>query len=575
MNGAGGLRLVPRDAWLFASSASALGFVVSFRPEACQWGVVALWVASIVLWFVWLGLRRRGAPAALGFRWQDGMALILLLTVFAAAWLPFATNWRWAFCGDSIAFFQLPYEAATRGLDRSLLSVHGVYDIHSYPQALCWNALMFLISPTLFWHRVGKLAASCLALAAIYIFFRLATTRRAAVGVTVAVATNSVWLWFSFVSYTHIDSHLFAFGIMSLALVVLLAPDRELAWAATGLAAGVSLFFTPTAWGEVAVVGLGLMAFASGTRRWRHLGLCGLSFALGASPVLLQFHDFVLAASAKARMQLSWPYLWHIFSAILIQPVRSGLSEQGAQGAILRFPLGWLYPVGAVIALLAIVPAVRRRFKVPLVAPFILALLVLDGALIAMTNNGYGEPSLKRTYHLLPHQVFLALLPLVVADAWARSRPLWSRLSAAAMVAILTVYGAANLWLIAAPRAGTFGFNVFDGLIELRQQHADRTVVLFSSRPGFAQVVLGPDSFFGKEYDLARNVVVEPELSSTRLSAALLSGAVVCYEPEFDEAAFAKMIAGRPGRLAPFPVNNSAQMLCFESPGRGAGRPPI
>ena len=324
------------------------------------------------------------------------MALLLLLTVFAAAWLPFATNWRWAFCGDSIAFFQLPYEAVTRGLDRSLLSVHGVYDIHSYPQALCWNALMFLISPTLFWHRVGKLAASCLALAAIYLFFGQPTTRRAAVGVTVAVAANSVWLWFSFVSYTHIDSHLFAFGIMSLALDRAPRPGPRAGMG--GHRAGrryLTLLHANGLRGEVAVVGLGLMAFALGTGRWRHLALCGLSFALGASPVLLQFHDFFLAASAKARMQLSWPYLWHIFSAIMIQPVRSGIYEQGAQGAILRFPLGWLYPLGAVIALLATVPAVRRRFKVPLVAPFILALVVLDGALISVTNDGYGQPSLQ------------------------------------------------------------------------------------------------------------------------------------------------------------------------------------
>jgi hypothetical protein len=575
MNGAGGLRLSPRDAWLFASSASALGFVVSFRPEACQWGVVALWVASIVLWFVWLGLRRRGVPAALGFGWQDWMALVLLLTAFAAAWLPFATNWRWAFCGDSIAFFQLPYEAVTRGLDRSLLSVNGVYGHFTYTQALSWNVLMFLISPTLFWHRVGKLAASCLALAAIYVFFRLAVTRRTAVGVTIAVATTSVWLWFSYVSYAHIDSHLFAFGILSLALVVLRAPDRELAWAVTGLVAGISLFFTQTAWAEVGVVGLALTVLAFRTRRWRHFCLCGVSFVLGAAPVLLQLHDFIVSFDAKTRMLLTWPYLWHIFSAILIQPVRSGIFEQGAQGAFLRAPLDWLFPVGAAVALLAVVPAARRRLRVPAVAPFILGLFVLDAALISVTNNLYSEPSLKRTYHLIPHEAFLALLPLIVADAWARSRPLWSRLSAAVFVVVLAASATANLWLIAAPRPGTYGFNVFDGLIELRQQHADRTVVLFSSRPGFAQVVLGPDSFFQKEYDLARNVVVEPELTPARLSAALLSGAVVCYEPEFDEAAFATMRAGRPGRLVPFPVNNSAQMLCFESSSRGAGRPPI
>ena len=178
--------------------------------------------------------------------WRDLFPIAVILPVFIAAWLPFYDNWRWAYTGDSLAWFTVASGVARSGLTRNLLSVHGVDDHFTCIHSLAFNSLMFLVAPSLLWHRVGKLIVSCLSLASMYAFFTLMLGRWWAAAVVVATATNYVWLWFSYISYGHIDSHIFYFLTLLLATLVWRHPEDLGHWMWCGLVGGFALFFTQT-----------------------------------------------------------------------------------------------------------------------------------------------------------------------------------------------------------------------------------------------------------------------------------------------------------------------------------------
>lgn len=552
-----------------------LAFAVLFRPAVPQLGVDLLWLSAVGLWIlqVWVwqrqeevipyGVRRAGQGrqvmrAAGPFA---GFALI-----FSACWLPFYDNWRWAYTGDSLAWFEIAYATAANGPWQNLLSLLGVDGNFSYLHSLAFQFPQFLFEPGLFWHRVGKLIASLASLGAVYAFCRRTLGAGWGLAAVAAIATNHVWLWFSYVSYGHVDSHFFAFGSLLLVLYVAEWPDRRLRWAAWGLLAGLSVFFTQTAWTEVAAgaVALGWIAWRQG--RPQGLVTAGATAFLVASPALLQWPRLLKMIGGQARPLFDPDYLWRIFRSILLLAYDSSIYDIGVQGPYLPAPLGVLYLAGLAICGLGLSARLRRVARLPRVASFLGVLLIVNVLLMTLTNNAYLEPSTKRTFHLVPYQVIVALLPLWVAAQWLPARRAWRMAAATATAGCIAIYAWGGLRLILWPRPAVYGFNVFDGLIELRQRVPHRPVVLFSSRERFRDIVLGKDSVFARWYRLRDNTAVETEFTGDALRRACLRGALLCVEPNFDRDRFARMTAGVADRLRRYPLLASEEMWCYELP---------
>jgi len=525
--------------------------------------VDALWLLAIVFWCEAVREPDTRFLPLIGLHRGDLRPISALLLVFATAWLPFFDNWRWAYTGDSGAWFAPAAQAARHGLAYDILSMRGGPDNHfTYLHALAFNAFMFVFGPTLFWHRVGKLLVSCLSLGAIYTYFRSVVGRRWALGLVAATAVNYVWLWFSYVSYGHIDSFVFYYLTLALLTVIWRRPDCVSAWLFCGLIGGLSLFFTQTAWSAVAAGGGLLLALAAARRRWRPLVAYAGAFSLAAAPVILQLAAFLTMNAKQAKGIYDWDYLSRIFIEIVKFPWSSTYRNIGVDGAFLRFPLGHLYPLGLVLAVLGLLPPLRRVLRLPACAPALLALLLWDALLMTLTNNGYSHPSTKRAYNLIPLYVFFSLLPLMMAGAWARRRQWASRSVAALVAAALCVYAGANLSLIASPKSGVYGINAFDGLIELRQRFAERRVVFFTSRKHMRQWTLGRDSFVRSAYHLDDTVEVEQSITESALTSACRAGAILCYEPAFDRVRFRPL--AQKFNAQPFPLLNSRELRCYE-----------
>jgi heme/copper-type cytochrome/quinol oxidase subunit 4 len=556
-------RLVSKGRLAAIGVAVAL-FMVRFKPSESRPLADAVWLLALCLWVS--EVRARNGHRLLTLRWQrrDVLPIAVLLMTLVVAWLPFYDNWRWAYTGDSIAWYGIAEQVVRNHLGQDVLSVHGVDDNFTLVHGLAFNSLMFVFGPTLFWHRVGKLIVSCIGLAAMYGFFTLTVGRWWAVATVFATATNYVWLWFSYVSYAHVDSYIFYFVTLILALLIRRNPDQLGLWMMCGLVGGLSLFFTQTSWSVVALTALVLGTWALLTRRVGAVVVYATSFLLVAIPILLQFHDFLHMTTHQARSIWEWNYLAHIFRAILLLPYQWSRYNIGVQGAFLHWPLGPLYILGVGVSLLAVLPPLRRALRVPPVAPLLLGLLLWDAVLMTLTNNGYGEPSTKRVYSLIPIQVFLALVPLMVVTAWSGGHRWMHAASSGLTVVLLGAYVAVNLHLIMYPPPRIYGTNLFDGLVELRQCFPEKPVVLFSSRDHMPEWVLGPESPVDRFYHLRDTVTVQPELTFPRLQGACAAHSVLCYEPNFDAAAFDAMAGPMRPCLKPFPLLNSEEMRCVE-----------
>ena len=551
---------------LFLTAAAAVGllavFVLQFDPETLQWGVDALWLTALAVWAVsvWTVRARRD-------RWRIAhpWALATAVLLFCAAWLPFYGNWRWSFTADSLGWFEIPYGATVFGIPVNVLNVHGVDDNFTYLHSIASNSLMLLIEPTLFWHRVGKMLVSAVGLTAIYLFFTVTISHCWGLAIAAMVATNYVWLWFSYVSLGHVDSFIFAFLTLTLAALIWRRPGNPVLWMACGMVGGLAAFFTPTAWSEIGVVGIALTIAALRARRLDLLAIYALSLLLAAAPFLLQWPAVAAMIERTGGPSGELSYTLRIFGELLELPVTSFIYDLGVHEGFLRLPLSWMYVAGVVVAAIGVHPRWRRDLGIPGVAPLLLGLLVFDAALLALNNNLYANPSTKRAYHLIPYQVFLSLLPLIVLQQRGR-RLGWSAWTVwLPTVLLLCVSAATNAHMVIFPPPAMYGSTALDGLIELRQKFPDRLVVLFTSRGSeMVYSVRSPDSAVAREYHLADTVVVESRFDAAALASARAASAVICYEPEFDRDAFAEMVAPIAALLAPLPLRNTWDLYCYE-----------
>lgn len=560
------LRRVAQVLCLVSAAACMTAFVRNFYHNVPQWSD-GLWLLSLLSWLAAVVLQPSPERAPRILRVADFWPMALLLPVFAACWLPFYDNWRWAYTGDSFGIYGSGWWFGSKGPQQSLLSVHGIDNYYTYLWECSYNWLMYCFSPTLYWHRVGQLVMACLALTAIYAFYCATLGRLWALFIVLGTATNYVWIWISYISYLRTDSFVFYYLTLIWGLLLWRVPGNLTLWALCGLTGGLSLFYTPVTWGAVAAVALvcGLRALS----RKQLIGpiVYAVSFLLAATPILTELPwmmQMLRLQSVPEGAPLAAPdlrYLWSIFRAIILSPFDSTIYILGVQGAFHRWPLGHLYLGGLALALTGVVPGIRRRLRVPVVASVLLALYLSDATLFSVTNKGYGAPSHKRFYNLIPIQVLFALLPLYVAAAWCATRPRLRALCVLLAVASLATSAVLGLQLIVTPRPSQYGYNIFDGVIELRQRFADRDKVLFTDRR--AQD-LAPGGAFDEVYDVRHRLTVATEVGAPLLDDLCGQRTLFCYELNAVVEPLAAPLIERDPRWQPVQLLNAREMRCYD-----------
>lgn len=539
-------------------------FLYRFDPAENSWPVNLAWMGAVLFWTV--GNCRTVpplAPARVDRRalWQ----CVSLLAVYAAAWLPFYDNWRWVLSADSLGWFEQPHVVATQGLNRSLLSIRGLWNLMTLTSLIVDNALMFLFQPTFFWHRASKLAVTLLSMSAIFTYFSLILDRCWSTAVLLLTATTFMFVLFSYISYNHIDSFIFAYGMLALFTLVLRDPDRASRWALLGTCGGLSLFFTQTAWAEVAVCGVAAALFALATRRFTPLAICAVSFLVAGLPVLLQLRELIqFNLSQTASTTWTWQEQWRTMGMIFRLPLGATPNDVGYNSYFFFWPCGPLYVAGLGLSLAAAVQRLRRLLGLPPAAAGLLLLFVLEMLLMAATNHGYGNPSPKRAYHLLPLHSFFILLPLYtltsLLGAWQ-----WHGTRRVALVATfvgIAAYGAANISMFVYP--DRLGGVLIDGLVQVRQRFADRRVWIIDPRPTAKENVESPESPANRAYGLSDTLVVVPSLAPEHAEATC-SQSLFCRVTSLPESMEQFDLATAPvrHRLEQLNLYNVEELQCF------------
>ncbi len=554
-------------ALVVAATATLAGFATNFDPFVPQPGLDALLLIPIAcLAIVATVLRHPARP----FPRPSSLDLAMLLAtnaIVCALWLPHYDNWRWAYTGDSIAWYATGATAAERGLRLNLLSMRGV-DFHfTYLHSLAFNALVFVFDPPFFWHRVGKMLVSTLSLSAIFLFVRVTVGRGWALAVAVCAAVNFHLIRMSYVSYGHIDSFIFYFNALTLTALIWRRQDDHLLWFLAGLNAGISLYFTQTAWSGVCFAGLGLIGLALYRRRFACLTMSAAAFAIFLVPIGLQWSDFLHLISSQTKPRFDWEYLSQMFEAVFALPYYSKfLHSRGLTGGFLRAPLDTLYLAGCALCAIAVIAPARRPLRLPRVAPALIALLLMEIVLMTITNNGYGNPSINRTYNLIPLQILIGFVPLITVGNWVRDRRPLQLIASLLIVGVLGAYAFRSIDVVVDPPDFLFGSKVNDGFIELRQRHPDRHSVYFAIVP---QEIpdYDPGSFFDEVYGLAGSVTAVLGVTEERIRAACENGHLVCCHrarpcPEIDRIA-ADALAFE-WLFREYPTVNSRELRCQE-----------
>jgi hypothetical protein len=178
-----------------------------------------------------------------------------------------------------------------------------------------------------------------------------------------------------------------------------------------------------------------------------------------------------------------------------------------------------------------------------------------------LTNKGYGQFSHKRSYNLLPLQIFFSFVPAVSLYAWTE-RWTWLRRATVGLVAAaMAIYAFTNFRLIINPPAEMYGGNVFDGLIEVRQRFPERRVFLVTSRDGVVEN-LSPDGLFQIAYRITDHLTIRRSFSDETIDEACAQHALICYQSNADQERMAPLLARHRARLKRLPLLNSYELAC-------------
>jgi len=556
---------------------AAIVFVANFNYATNVWWLNFVWMAGVLVSV--LVHVRRGEPGR--WSWRSlalvSLPLLVLLVAVAAAWIPLYDNWRWVGGGDSFGWFLIPERRAKLTVaPLSVLSVSGgPFEFFTLTSVLADNALMFVFEPTFFWHRMSKLLLSLLALAAMYAYFATVWRPRWALALCLAAATNFILIWLSFISFNHLDSFVFGYATLLLVTLVLRDPNRTWAWAAAGACGGVSLLFTGTAWADVVACGAALMVFGLVRRCWSGMAAYVVAAGVGALPVVLQLEAWIQRQMTQSTLGVDmgmtyWEHRWWIAKILLMRlPFGNSPDDLSPTGELFFWPAGPLMLAGMVLALLSLVPRLRQLLRLPRAGAALLALFAWGVALQSLTTS-YGWPSWKRSFYLVPLQIFFALLPLTTLATLLRR---W-RFAHAAAVGLVFVavaaYGAGNIDFLVHPRTNNWG-NEIDALVQIHQRFLRRPVTLLAPVAWERAAVEDPDSDVNRAYHV--NSAFRPApldfvdtATPEWLEAICPSERVFCYKRSADnrerfEGETREMM---PSTLRSVPLYWNGHYACFE-----------
>ena len=551
--------------------AAALVFVGSFDYAVNVWWVNLVWLTGVLC----AVFAHAPAPRGAAWPWRRFVPLLPLLVAVSAFWLPCYDNWRWVGGGDSFGWFLIPERAASNGPALSVLSVAGgPFEFFTHTSVLVDNALMFVFAPTFFWHRASKLLLTLFALTSMYAYFATVWRPRWALALCIAAATNFLLIWMSFLSFNHIDSFVFGFLTLLLTALIFRDPARRWCWGAAGACGGVSLLFTGTAWSDVVACGFALLVFGLARRCWDGLSAYFVAAGVAVLPVVVQLSAWIerqMAQSALGpELELGfWEQRWRVARITLALPFGANIDVLDHNGSFFFWPVGPLYAIGLALAVLSLLPWARRVLDLPRAAAGLLALYLWSVFLQAMTTS-YGWPSWKRSFYLIPLQIFFALLPLSALTALLRR---WRAVHAVAIALVfvaVAAYGAANLHFLVHPRPRNWG-NEMDAFVQVHQRFAQRPVTIFAPGAEERPYLEDPSSDWNRAYRISN--VFRPqaplELVDT-LDPAWVDGMcpserVLCYEVSpANRESFAAVTRAAAEKLRRVPIYWNAHLICYE-----------
>jgi hypothetical protein len=445
----------PRIAALVCFGVAYVYLCLFFRGAPWRPLVDLSWVVAVVAWPLAFWHRDTLSQPRLPHPWW-------FYGLYMAALTPFVANWRWALTGDNLLWPLEGLKVAANGPDRSLLSVYGV-DNFGYLQTNLHNVFMYAISPTLFWHRIGKLGVALLAMAAVYtVFSRLV---RPAFGLLVAgcTATCSVWIVYTYASVPFLDGIASGFALLAIGLWIERDPASIRAWLALGWLSGFMLFLTPNGWLMAACVWLWLAGLTL-LRQWniRFLALAAITAVIVGTPMLLQWAAgkglmFTLVAKPAWTVEKVLSFL----QQAAFMPFDSKVDNSGAFGPQLPWGFRWLFLLGVFLT-----PWAPRRFPG---ARFVFMLLAAHIVLLAFTQGPYGAVSVKRALVLIPMATYFVFLPF---HRWF-VRPA----AALAVIAVWSTFGIHDV--VTELKPGRTGYTFFDGVIEAHQLFAPAMICVY------------------------------------------------------------------------------------------------
>lgn len=516
---------------LGACVAAETYFLLFFNESQFQPTVDLSWLIAVACWTV--AFWRSDVPVLPRLRHP-----YWFYALYAAALLPFCTNWRWAMTADSPGWVVGGISLAERGPPFSVLNLHGVIQF-GYLQMALHDIFMLLVKPTLFWHRAGQISVGVLSIAAVYSVFARLVSPNFGLLVGACSLLTSVMLVHTYCSYPLLDAVASGWAVVAVGLWVHRQPDSQKAWLVLGLLTGFLAFLTPNSW-AMAMCVWGWLVVQVPFRRWRpSLVLVALGAVLVVSlPVL---HQIARGQGAELFSQVEHPQwtaqkLFRFFREAATISFDSNLQSAGAFGPQLPPGFRWLVVPGILVAILF-----GRRFPGSrLVAGFYLLNLVL----LTLTQGPYHNVSVKRALVLIPMSTYFVFLPF---HRYLRSL--------AVVLPLIMLWASFGVYdVVARMQPGRTGYNLFDGVIEAHQRFSDAaTVCVVVSKDQFAENFL-PGSDIDRMYGLSPHIrhVHDPTDPACR--------EVMCYSPEIDQLDLKAL------GMEEIPMLGSVQLRCGRRP---------
>jgi len=430
--------------------------------------------------------------------------------LYVAILVPFATNWRWVMSGDNLGWPFGGLWIAQHGPSRSVLSANGA-DNFGYLQMTLHDIFMIVISPTIFWHRVGKIMIGLAAFAAIFTVFARLVSKPFGLLVAAGAASCSVWIVYTYASVPFMDGIASGYALLAIGLWVRRDPWSRRAWLTLGLLSGFMLFLTPNGW-FLALCVWGWLGPQVLFRRWPigHVALAVVTALIVGTPMLIQWAHggggqlFSLVENPAWTLEKVFRFLRE---AAFI-PFSSSVDNSGAFGPQLPWGFRWLFVIGILLT-----PLFARRFPA---ARFVLCLFIVNVVILAFAQGPYAGVSVKRALILIPMATYFVFLPF--------HHFLRSYLIVLPIIAVWAAFGAYDI--VAHIKPGRTGYTLLDGVVEAHQRFSDVETVCVLLRKDGRAPAFAPGSELDRLYHLT------PRLRQVTDVADPACRDVLCYCPQ-------------------------------------------